>query len=286
MEKNQKIIVVALIGIIIVLSGAIIGSLLKEQTKTVELFENGTTIEVTANTNLTSHDEFSTTYTTGKNTTIIGIDNNNLAGALASKMLSSIIVEKGEKQDNGLYKLDKNSIMELGDQLGEGYDEKNIKDVNVGIKHNNTVNQSIIIVGIDEQEMVNILNSVHWKQGKQSNVTASNETEPSSTSNSEKTYPFYADDGTIIGYYHVGDVVEHYDGLYQLKSNGEWVYIGEAKGSSENAYDQGYSDAMDDSNDDDYDDSYDDSEDSSGSGSSGSSSGSSSSSDVETSTDE
>ena len=49
------------------------------------------------------------------------------------------------------------------------------------------------------------------------------------TSSDEKTYPFYADDGSIVGYYHVGDVVEHYDGLYQLKSNGQWVYIGLSK---------------------------------------------------------
>jgi hypothetical protein len=88
MENKQKIIIVALIGIIIVLGAAIMGTLLKEPSKTVELFENGTTIEVSADTNLTSHDNFSSTYQTGKNTTIIGIDNNNLAGALASKILS------------------------------------------------------------------------------------------------------------------------------------------------------------------------------------------------------
>lgn len=248
MNNTQKIIIVCLIGVIIILGGAIAGSLLKEPTKTVELFENGTTIDVPASTNLTSHDAFSSTYVTSKNTTIIGIDNNNLAGALASKILSSIIVDKGEKQDNGLYKLDKNNIMELGDQLGQGYDEKNIKEAFVGIKHNNTVNQSIIIIGADEKEINDILNSIKWKQGTHSNATVNATTTDSSapTPNEDKTYPFHADDGTIVGYYHVGDVVEHYDGLYQLKSNGEWVYIGEAKGSSDQAYNQGYSDAQDD----------------------------------------
>lgn len=52
----------------------------------------------------------------------------------------------------------------------------------------------------------------------------------------------------MVGYYHVGDVVEHYDGLYQLKSNGEWVYIGEVEGSSDAAYKRGYDDAMDEAN--------------------------------------
>jgi len=252
MNNTHKIIIACLIGIIIVLGGAIVGSLMKEPTKTVELFENGTTIDVPASTNLTNHSAFSTTYVTSKNTTIIGVDNNNLVGALASKILSTIIVDKGEKQDNGLYKLDKTSIMELGDQLGQGYDEKNIKEAFVGIKHNNTVNQSVIIIGSDEKEINDILNSTQWKESTHSSETVNATTTDSSapTSNEDKTYPFYADDGSIVGYYHVGDVVEHYDGLYQLKSNGEWEYIGEAKGSSQQAYDQGYSDAQDDSSSD------------------------------------
>lgn len=243
MENNHKIIIAALIGIIIILGGAIMGTLLKEPSKTVELFENGTTIDVPASTNLKAHDEFSTTYVTGKNTTIIGVDNNNLIGALASKIISSTIVDKGEKQDNGLYKLDKKSIMEIGDKLGFGYDEDNIKEVHVGIKHNNTVNQSVIVVGIDENEMINILSSINWKKGASSNATG--DIGVSTNSNADKTYPFYADDGSIMGYYHVGEVVEYLDGLYQLQENGNWKYIGEAKGSSENAYNQGYSDALD-----------------------------------------
>lgn len=171
MENNHKIIIAVLIGVIIILGGVIMGTLLKEPTKTVELFENGTTIQVSADTELKSHDEFSTTFVTGKNTTIIGVDNNNLVGALASKMLSTLIVEKGEKQDNGLYLLDKSTVMEIGDQLGLGYDENNIRDVYVGIRHNNTVNQSIFVIGIDQNEMINILNSVNWKLGIPSNTT-------------------------------------------------------------------------------------------------------------------
>lgn len=199
MENKQKIIIVALIGIIIVLGAAIMGTLLKEPSKTVELFENGTTIEVSADTNLTSHDNFSSTYQTGKNTTIIGIDNNNLAGALASKILSELIVNKGEMQDNGLYKLDKKSIMELGDQLGQGYDENNIKEVFVGIKHNTTVNQTIILIGIDEQEMTNIIKSVNWKLGTTTTTAVSADTSTptsSESSNSQPTAYAYKSDGT------------------------------------------------------------------------------------------
>ena len=158
MEKNQKIIIVALIAILIALSGIIAFSLMHEQTKTVELFKNGTTIEVPVSTNLTNQSEIGSTYVTSKNTLITGIDNNNLVGALASKILSNVIVENGERQDNGLYKLDKNSIMELGDQLGQSYDENNIHEVSIGLKHNNTVNQTVIIVGVDEKEINDIIN--------------------------------------------------------------------------------------------------------------------------------
>ena len=259
MENNHKIIIAALIGIIIVLGGAIAGNLLKQPLKTVELFENGTTVEVSEDTNLNSSEEFATTYITGKNTTIFGIDNNNLVGALASKMLSDIIVEKGEMQDNGLYKLDKNSIMELGDQLGQGYDEKNIKESFIAIKHNNTINQSIFVIGVDENEIINIIKSIHWKQGVQSNVTDTGEIESSAPESSDdKTYPFIADDGSVMGYYHVGDTVDYMDNVFQLKSDGSWVIIGESKGTSDNAYSRGYSDAIEDSYDEDFDDDFED----------------------------
>ena len=255
MEKTHKIIIIALVAVIVALAGAIAFSLMHEQTKTVELFKNGTTIEVPVNTNLTNESDIGNTYVTEKNTTVMGIDNDGLAGALVSGVLSKLIVEHGEMQDNGLYKLDKKSIMELNDQLGQDYDEKNIHEVSIGLKHNNTVNQTVIITGTDEQEIKDIMESIHWKKGEQSNVANATKTDEStSTSNDDKTYPFYADDGSIVGYYHVGDVVEHYEGLYQLKSNGEWVYIGEAQGSSQNAYDQGYSDGVDDASTNDYDD--------------------------------
>ena len=260
MENTQKIIIIALVAVIIALAGAIGFSLMHEQTKTVELFKNGTTVEVPVSTNLTNQSEIGATYQTAKNTIVSGFDNSNLAGALASGILSKLIVEHGQMQDNGLYKLDKKSIMELSDQLGQEYDEKNITEVSIAIKHNNTVNQSVIIVGVDEQEISDIMKSIHWKKGESVAVNATlTEASSSSSSSADKTYPFYADDGSIVGYYHVGDVVEHYDGLYQLKDNGQWVYIGEAKGSSQNAYNQGYSDAIDDSSNneevyEDYDD--------------------------------
>ena len=262
MEKTHKIIIIALIALIIALSAAIAFNLMHEQTKTVELFKNGTTVEVPVSTNLTNQSEMGATYTTAKNTTISSFDNNDFAGALASAIISKLIVEHGEMQDNGLYKLDKKNIMELCDQLGKDYDEKKIKECSVGIKNNNSLNQTIILVGVDEKEMTDIIDSIHWKKGEQSNVTnATMSDESASSSSDDKTYPFYADDGSIVGYYHVGDVVEHYDGLYQLQSNGEWVYIGEAQGSSQNAYNQGYSDAIDDTSSYDTDYEYEDYED-------------------------
>lgn len=263
MDKTRTIIIIALIAVIVILSGLIITNFMKEPTKTVELFENGTTIDVPTSTHLENHDELSSTYITGKNTTIIGLDNNDLAGALASKILSGIIVDKGERQDNGLYKLDESSIMEMGDQLGFEYDEDTIGEVYVGIKHNNTVNQTVLIIGNDENEMIDILNSINWKLGLQKDTTDTVDATPSSSTSSnedDKTFPFYADDGSLVGYYHVGDVVEHYGGLYQLNANGEWIYIGEVEGSSEAAYDRGYADAIDETTND--NDEYEDSSDS------------------------
>lgn len=240
MENKNKIIIVSLIGMVLILSAAIAGILLKEETKSVELFENGTTIQVPINTNLKSHNEFSTSYITDKNSTITGINNNNLAGALASKMLSIILVEKCEKQDNGLYKLDKNSVMEIGDQFGLEYDENNIIEGYIGIKHNNTVNQTVIIIGPDEHEIINILNSIHWKLGKQTNTSL--DTTPNFESSQDKTYPFYGNDGSIMGYYHVGDTVDYIDNVYQLQPDGSWKYIGPSpnipKPSKQDKYDE------------------------------------------------
>lgn len=73
--------------------------------------------------------------------------------------------------------------------------------------------------------------------------------------NGDKTYPFYYDDGSLKGYYHVGDTVEHYDYIYQLQPNGQWVQIGEVSGSGQQGYNNGYSQAVDDMSEDYYSDS-------------------------------
>lgn len=256
METNKKIIIAVLIGVIIILSGAVLGTFLKEPVKTVELFENGTTIEVPADTNLTNKDEFSTTYLTGKNTTIIGIDNNNLVGALASRLVSEVIVTNGEKQDNGLYKFDKNSIMKIADQLGREYNADNVKDnVYINIKNNNTVNQTVIIIGIDEKEILSISDSIHWKLSNGNNINSTNTTvnstvDTAGAADNEKTYPFYSDDGTLVGYYHVGDTIDFKGYILKLQPDGSWATIGESTGSSEEAYNAGYDSAVDDMSDD------------------------------------
>lgn len=265
MENIKKIIIITLIAVIIALSGAIALVMTHENTKTVEIFKNGTTIEVPASAKITEQDEFTATYRTSKNTTVFGHDTSNLTGTLASGILSKIITSKGEKQDNGLYKFNKKSLMEINNQFDMEFDEKDITEFYIGFKHNDTVNQTVFISGFDENEMINILESITWKQGHTVKTAQIASAEPASSqaTSDDKTFPFYADDGSIVGYYHVGDVVEHYDGLYQLKADGSWVYIGEAQGSSQNAYEQGYSDAVDDVNSysdysyDDYDYDYD-----------------------------
>lgn len=265
MENIKKIIIITLIAVIIALSGAIALVMTHENTKTVEIFKNGTTIEVPASAKITEQDEFTATYRTAKNTTVFGHDTSNLTGTLASGILSKIITGKGEKQDNGLYKFNKKSLMEINNQFDMEFDEKDITEFYIGFKHNDAVNQTVFISGFDEKEMTDILESITWKQGRTVKTAQIASAEPASsqTTSDDKTFPFYADDGSIVGYYHVGDVVEHYDGLYQLKADGSWVYIGEAEGSSQNAYEQGYSDAVDDVNSysdysyDDYDYDYD-----------------------------
>jgi hypothetical protein len=234
MDNTHKIIIVALIGIIIVLGGAMLGTLLKEPSKTVELFENGTTIVVSQNTVLESHDEFSTTYITDKNTSIIGVENNNLVGALASKMLSGLIVENGELQDNGLYKLDKKSIIQISDQLGLEHDESKIKEAYVAIKHNNTVNQTIIIMGMDEQEIISIMNSIHWKQGIQSNITNSTEIGNfTPSSGSDTAVPQIADEGSADDDY-IMDYDDEVDDSYDdYESDSSSSDIGSSSSSSQ-----------------------------------------------------
>ena len=82
MENIHKIIIVCLVAVILALGVAIGFTLMKEPVKTVELFKNGTTIEVPESTVLINKSEIGNEYQTGKNTTIIGIDNNNFAGAM------------------------------------------------------------------------------------------------------------------------------------------------------------------------------------------------------------
>lgn len=211
METKNKIIIAILVIVIIILSGAIISTtLFKEETKTVELFENGTTIKVPLNTTLEDKTELGITYTTDKKTMILGIDTNDFAGALVSKILSNVIVENGEKQDNGLYKLDKKSIMSIGDQLGFGYDENNISDESfVGIKHNETINQSIFIIGIDEQEILNIIDSIQWKQG--THTYSNNNTAHNTFSSTPSAGKTSSDSDDLMSTY---DTSDSYDPTY------------------------------------------------------------------------
>ena len=258
MERIYKIIIICLVAAIIAIGGAIAMTLMKEPVKTVELFENGTTVEVPETAKLQANNATANTYLTDKNTTVMGIDNADPAGAALSMVISKAIADKGVRMGNGLYKLDKKSLMELSDEFALGYDEKSVEGVVVGVMHNNTINQSVIVFGSDEKEMVSVLDSIQWKKGIQSNATLN----ATAASSDDKTFPFYADDGSIIGYYHVWDVVSHYDGLYQLQPNGEWVYIGPnnnavSQDHSANTDDSDYDDQSGDDFHEDYGDEYD-----------------------------
>lgn len=104
----------------------------------------------------------------------------------------------------------------------------------------------------DNETVDHIINSIKW--GNKTGNVSSSAVASTGGDSSDKTYSYHGE-----GSYHVGDVVNDHDTLYQLQSNGQWVKIGEATGSEQHGYSQGYSDGVDDSSYyyDDYDD-YDD----------------------------
>lgn len=153
---------------------------------------------------------------------------------------------------------------------------------------NNTTGETFLIESFngDNETVDHIAESIKW--GKKVNFTtekvnvtanaSANNTNSSQSGDSQKTYPFYGDTGDLIGYYHVGDTVSFKDYIFQLQSNGEWVMVGEAQGTDQQASDSGYDSDSEDANSNGYSQSESSSE-------SAQTSSSSSSSNVETTVD-
>ncbi|MGN0177245.1 MAG: hypothetical protein ACI389_05390 [Methanobrevibacter sp.] len=248
MDKTQKIIIICLIGLIIALTGGVAFSLMQEPIMTIELFDKGTTVEVPESTIFKNQDECSITYLTSKNTTIMGIDKSNPAGELVSKALSNL-TKNGEKQENGLYKLDKKNMMKMADKLGKSYDKNNLKDVYICVKNNNTINQTVIVIGIDEQEMTTILDSIHWKRGNVITAASKTSSEVSSSSNTGNSQS--SSDNKTVPEYYLFFVNE--DTQNNVNDNYYYYYDNSYSDDYENGYDDVYEDDYED-----YDDSYDD----------------------------
>ena len=212
-------------GIIVLLSGLIATELINNDYKTVELFKNSTRIIVPSETNLVSHDDFSTTYNS-THSTIIGINTHDPAGALAAQISSNIIIDSANFE-NGIYHINKDGIRVLGDKTGLGVNEDKLKDCYVKILINTTVNQTIFIIGDNINEVNKIAGSVQWKK-------LNNLTEETTPINVSETTTAIKEDNLV-----------KYD-------NADGIGLSDVEYSKQQeAYDAGYAQALEDYNEDD-----------------------------------
>lgn len=113
---------------------------------------------------------------------------------------------------------------------------------------NNDTHDNIIVISKDKNIVSHIVDSIRWGNKTSSTNSTAAVSQSSGNDNNDVTYPFIAEDGSVLGYYHVGDTREYKDMIFQLKSNGEWVQIGEVSGSAQQGFESGYNSAVDDMN--------------------------------------
>ncbi len=170
METKNIAIILILICVICGMSFLIAQKLLEEPYKQVELFKNGTRINVPESSILENYTGITTIYKTEKNTTIMGIDSSGFGGLASGIMVS--LIEDNSKLENGYYYISKDNAINIANKLGESYDESTVHEGYVKIINNKTLNQTIIIIGADKGEIEKIVNSIVWMAGSKVNVTA------------------------------------------------------------------------------------------------------------------
>lgn len=172
---NKKIIIGLVLAIVVAGVAAYVAlDMVSYEKKTVEIFENGTTMVVPATLELTNRTEDAVNFNDKENTThIVGFkyddkDNVlNVNGIIESIVDSYIhnITDKAELQDNGVFKLSGDERKKLAAQMGTNTKDKgDVSDVYIGILKNESLNQTIIIVSENEQYVVDMMDSVEWKE--------------------------------------------------------------------------------------------------------------------------
>lgn len=233
---DKKIIIIGILSTFLIITCCYIGyTLLTPQTEyvTYNITENGTTIEVPKDMEVRSENVESGIFVLENDNTIVVIFNSE------NKNVGQIMAFANIK--NPIFGSEFNGNTTLNNPTVAGCSLEG--ECNAVFISNSETHDNIIVISKDKNIVNHIINSIHWK-GTNNSVTSSS---TSTESNNDKTYPFYGDDGSIVGYYHVGDTIEYMDVILQLQSNGQWVKIGEATGSEAHGYSQGYSDGIDDS---------------------------------------
>ena len=192
---DKKIIIAIVLAVVIVGSAAayVAYDMMTYEKKTVEIFENGTTMVVPATLELTNRSDISVNFDDKENTThIVGfrydddstyLNLNAFAEALVDSAIHNL-TDKAELQDNGVFKLTADERKKMAAQMGTNTKNKdNVSDLYIGILKNDTLNQTIIIASENEQYVEDMMNSVIWKKP----LKVSEDTETSTKSKTTKT---------------------------------------------------------------------------------------------------
>ena len=183
---DKKIIIGLVLAIVIAGSVAAYVALdmMSYEKKTVEIFENGTSMVVPATVELTNRTNDTVNFDDEENTThIMGFrydDSDNFlnVNALAEAIVDSFIknaTDKAELQDNGVFKLSGDERKKIAAQSGTNIKDKGeVADLYIGVLKNESLNQTIIIMSENEQYVVDMMESVEWKAPPKKSV--SNET--------------------------------------------------------------------------------------------------------------
>lgn len=190
---DKKIIIGLILAIVIAGSAAayVAFDMMNYEKKTVEIFENGTSIVVPATLELTNRTEDAVTFEDKENTTHIAgfryddSDNFLNVNGIIESMIDEYIhnaTDKAELQDNGVFKLSGEQRKKIAAQRGTNTkDKKEVNDLYIGILKNESLNQTIIITSENEQYVVDMMDSVVWKKSPKESVEAETVTSNNTT---------------------------------------------------------------------------------------------------------
>ena len=195
---DKKIIIAIVLAVVIVGSAVayVAYDMMTYEKKTVEIFENGTTMVVPATLELTNRSDISVNFDDKENTThIVGfrydddstyLNLNAFAEALVDSAIHNL-TDKAELQDNGVFKLTADERKKLAAQMGTNTkDKNNVSDLYIGVLKNETLNQTIIIASENEQYVVDMMDSVKWKKPLKASADDGTSTRSKTTKSDEE----------------------------------------------------------------------------------------------------